>query len=92
MQAYLDRLRAAFAAVPNLHPSSFTPHPSLEPLSQRELEILRLIAQGLSNQEIGDRLCLSLSTIKGHNRQIFEKLQVQRRTEAVARARATGLL
>ena len=61
-------------------------------MSQRELEILRLIAQGLSNQEIGDRLCLSLSTIKGYNRQIFDKLQVQRRTEAVARAREAGLL
>jgi LuxR family maltose regulon positive regulatory protein len=64
----------------------------IEPLSGRELEILRLIAEGLSNQEIADRLYLSLSTVKGHNRQIFDKLQVQRRTEAIARARAAGLL
>src|SRR3982751_5043100 len=46
-----------------------------------------LIAQGLSNHEIGERLFLALDTVKGHNRKIFSKLQVQRRTEAVARAR-----
>jgi LuxR family maltose regulon positive regulatory protein len=66
--------------------------PLVEPLSQRELEILQLIAQGLSNREISERLFLALSTIKGHNRNIFGKLQVQRRTEAVARARELGLL
>lgn len=68
------------------------PQPAIEPLSQRELEILRLIAQGLSNREIGARLVLALDTVKGHNRNIFGKLQVQRRTEAVARARELGLL
>jgi len=64
----------------------------LEPLSPRELEVLRLIEQGFSNQEIADRLFLALSTVKGHTRLIFDKLQVQRRTEAVARARELGLL
>ncbi len=54
--------------------------------------MLELIAQGLSNQEISDRLFLALSTVKGHNQEIFGKLQVQRRTEAVARARDLGLL
>jgi len=63
-----------------------------EPLTQRELEVLRLIAQGLSNREIGERLFLALSTVKGHTRIIFDKLQVHRRTEAVARARDLGLL
>ncbi|HSD83903.1 MAG TPA: LuxR C-terminal-related transcriptional regulator, partial [Anaerolineae bacterium] len=63
-----------------------------EPLSRRELEILKLIAQGLSNREIGERLFLALDTVKGHNRRIFDKLQVQRRTEAIARARELGLL
>ncbi len=66
--------------------------PLIEPLSQRELKILQLIAQGLSNREIGERLFLALDTIKGHNRKIFEKMQVQSRTEAVARARELGLL
>jgi LuxR family maltose regulon positive regulatory protein len=64
----------------------------IEPLSQRELEILQLIAQGLSNREISERLFLALDTVKGHNRSIYGKLQVQRRTEAIARARELGLL
>ena len=66
--------------------------PLVEPLSQRELEVLRLIAQGLSNREIGERLFLALDTVKGHNRRIFGKLLVQRRTEAVAKARSLGIL
>jgi LuxR family maltose regulon positive regulatory protein len=64
----------------------------VEPLSERELEILTLIAQGLSNKEIGERLFIALSTVKGHNGNIFGKLQAQNRTEAVARARELGLL
>ena len=80
---YLRKLMAAFEKVQL---------PSVEPLSQRELEVLRLIAQGLSNQEISLRLYLAVSSVKGHNKRIFEKLQVQRRTEAVARARELGLL
>ncbi len=66
--------------------------PLVEPLSRRELEILGLVAAGLSNGEIGARLFLSLSTVKGHLQRIFGKLQVRRRTEAVARGRARGLL
>ena len=66
--------------------------PLLEPLSPRELEVLHLMAQGRSNQEISEQLFLALSTVKGHNRNIFGKLQVERRTEAVARARELGLL
>jgi LuxR family maltose regulon positive regulatory protein len=50
------------------------------------------MAAGLSNQEMCERLFLALSTVKGHNRTIFGKLQVQRRTEAVARARELGLV
>jgi len=64
----------------------------IEPLSPRELEVLHLMAQGLSNQQMCERLFLALSTVKGHNRTIFGKLQVQRRTEAVARAHELGLL
>ena len=64
----------------------------IEPLSQRELEVLKLIAEGLSNREISERLFVALITVKGHNQRIFGKLQVQRRTEAVARARELGLL
>ncbi|MFS0841092.1 LuxR C-terminal-related transcriptional regulator [Paenibacillus sp. 1P03SA] len=63
----------------------------VEPLSPRETEVLGLIAQGLSNREIAGKLFLALDTVKGHNRRIFEKLHVQRRTEAIARARELNL-
>ncbi|QIN83279.1 helix-turn-helix transcriptional regulator [Rubrobacter tropicus] len=95
---YAGRLLAALEAEEDRsedqsHPPPALPAQSLaEPLSQRELEVLRLIAQGLSNREIGERLFLALITVKGHNRNIFRKLQVRRRTEAVARARELGLL
>jgi LuxR family maltose regulon positive regulatory protein len=68
------------------------PRALIEPLSQRELEVLTLIYKGLSNQEIGQKLFVSLSTVKWHNQNIFDKLDVQRRTEAVARAQALNLL
>lgn len=64
----------------------------IESLSTRELDILRLIQQGNSNQKIGEKLFLSLSTVKWHNQNIFNKLQVKRRTEAVAHALALNLL
>ncbi|MDH5229468.1 MAG: LuxR C-terminal-related transcriptional regulator [Gammaproteobacteria bacterium] len=64
----------------------------IEPLSKRELQVLRLIEQGLSNREISERLYLALSSVKGHNQKIFNKLQVQRRTEAVAKARELSIL
>ncbi|USB33152.1 LuxR C-terminal-related transcriptional regulator [Paenibacillus sp. YPG26] len=66
--------------------------PLIEPLSPRESEVLELIALGLSNPEIAGKLFLALDTVKGHNRRIFEKLQVRRRTEAIARARELNLL
>lgn len=56
-------------------------------ISQRELEVLRLISQGLSNQEIGERLFISESTIKTHVSNLFVKLDVKRRTQAVTRAK-----
>lgn len=64
----------------------------LEPLTERELDVLKLIASGLSNQEIGNTLFLALSTVKGYNQKIFSKLEVQSRTEAAAKARALGLV
>jgi LuxR family maltose regulon positive regulatory protein len=92
---YVGKLLAAFKGeMKDEQPTASVPGSSflIEPLSQRELEILKLIAQGLSNREIGERLFLALDTIKGHNRKIFDKLQVQSRTEAIARARELGLL
>ncbi len=64
----------------------------LEPLSQREHEILVLIKEGLSNREIAQALHLSLETVKWYNQQIFSKLGVNSRTKAVAKAEAYGLL
>jgi NarL family two-component system response regulator LiaR len=52
-------------------------------LSKRELEVLQLMAEGLSNQEIALKLFLSLNTIKTHSAQIFEKMEVKRRTQAI---------
>ena len=92
---YTDKLLAAFQADPRENKDKPDKAPAsalIEPLSQRELEVLRLIAQGLSNQEICERLFLALDTVKGHNRRIFNKLQVQRRTEAIARAHELGLI
>ena len=67
-------------------------HLPLGDFSERELEILRLIQEGFSNQKIGELLFVSLSTVKWHNQNIFSKLDVQRRTEAVARAVKLRLL
>ena len=64
----------------------------VEALSSRELAVLQLIAQGCSNQEISERLFISLHTVKTHARHINSKLAVERRTQAVARAKALGLL
>ncbi|MCI0551721.1 MAG: LuxR C-terminal-related transcriptional regulator [Anaerolineae bacterium] len=95
MRDYIGKLLAAFKAEEQKREDkSYLPaaKPLIDPLSQRELEVLRLIAQGLSNDEISKQLFLALDTVKGHNRRIYDKLQVQRRTEAVARARELGLL
>ena len=64
----------------------------VEPLSERELNVLHLIAEGLTNREIASRLFLSLNTVKAHTRNIYGKLGVHNRTQAVARARALGML
>jgi len=64
----------------------------VEPLSDREIEILALIAEGYTNQEIARELHLSLYTVKSHARNIFSKLGVKNRTEAVSRGRLLGIL
>jgi LuxR family maltose regulon positive regulatory protein len=76
---------------PTLHKKA-GPVPGLvEPLSERELEVLGLIAEGLTNQEIALRLHISLSTVKGHTTNIYGKLGVKSRIQAVAQARSLGL-
>ena len=61
-------------------------------LSKRELEVLELMAEGLSNIEIGNRLFLSLNTVKTHAANLFEKLEVKRRTQAVEAGRRLGII
>lgn len=96
LSGYIERLLAAFSQlVQAQNPKSKIVNPNseiIEPLSERELEVLHLIAQGLSNQEITQKLFVALSTVKGHNLRIFAKLQAKSRTEAVARARELGLI
>jgi LuxR family transcriptional regulator, maltose regulon positive regulatory protein len=92
---YIGKLLAVFAAEQQRDTSESVALPTsslIEPLSRRELEVLHLIAQGCSNQEIANQLSLALDTVKGHNRKIFGKLAVQSRTEAIARAHKLGLL
>jgi len=95
MATYASKLLAAFGTQmsgENRIAVATLPHLPLETFSQRELKILRLIQEGHSNQEISEHLFLSLSTVKWHNQNIFAKLDVQRRTEAVARALELHLL
>ena len=61
-------------------------------LSRRELEVIQLMAEGLSNQEIAGRLFVSLNTIKTHTSRIFEKMDVKRRTQAVEKAKRLSLI
>jgi LuxR family transcriptional regulator, maltose regulon positive regulatory protein len=93
---YLRRLQAAFPAT---EPGQAVPARTAvagiglsEPPSARELEVLDLIAAGLTNRQIAERLYLSLHTVKSHARNIYGKLGVRSRTQAIARGRALGLL
>jgi len=76
-------------------PGNFVPDTALISwleLSKRELEVLGLLAQGHSNQEIAAKLFVSLSTVKTHLQNLFEKLDVKRRTQAVEKARRLNLI
>jgi LuxR family maltose regulon positive regulatory protein len=93
---YVNRLLLAFQSQePGASKPSLLETPVeklVEPLSEREIEVLGLIAQGLSNHSIAARLYLSLNTVKVHTRNIYGKLGVNNRTQAVAQARALGIL
>jgi LuxR family maltose regulon positive regulatory protein len=90
---YLSRLLAAFdPAPPRPRPALPTPNALIEPLSARESEIMRLLALGYSNQKIAARLLIAESTVKRHINNIYGKLQVNSRTQALRRAEELGLL
>ena len=97
--AYLRRLQAAFrprderAVPPQVIPAAEVGAPELaEPLTDRELQVLALLAAGISNQQIASELVVALETVKKHVSHILGKLGAANRTQAVARARALGLL
>ena len=104
--AYIAKLLAAFQAEPAFAPVMFAApalvdapavplpvaQPFMEGLTEREGEVLQLIAQGLTNQEIAERLIISLATVKRHISNIYGKLGVTHRTEALVKAQALALL
>ncbi len=107
LQAYIDRLLSAFpAATADVTPPVALPQspaaqtftsviahsPMVEPLSEREVEVLRLVAAGLSNNQIAERLIVTVGTVKRHLNNIFGKLGVGSRTQALVRAREAKLL
>ena len=63
-----------------------------ESLSERETDVLKLIATGLTNQEIAEKLFISLNTVRTHTKNINSKLDVYSRTQAIARAKKLGLI
>ncbi len=96
-QAYMQLLLAASIEQETTRPNDKKVHPQrsqplVDPLSERELEVLQLIAAGASNEEIAERLVIAIGTVKRHVSNILGKLTVSSRTQAVARAQAIGLL
>jgi LuxR family maltose regulon positive regulatory protein len=93
---YVQQLLLAFPITDPEKDASTIPHADqsglIEPLSDREIEVLQLIAEGLTNPEIAARLYLSMHTIKTHTRNIYGKLDVHNRTKAVDKARTLGIL
>jgi LuxR family maltose regulon positive regulatory protein len=96
LRDYAIRLLSQFHAEPHVVTAAqekVSPTGDLvEPLSQRELEVLHLIALGRTNREIAQQLIVSPGTVKAHTSSIYRKLDVANRTEAVARARQLGIL
>ena len=94
--AYVAKLLAAFGEPESaeMETEPFYPHaqPLIEPLSERELEVLRLLATGLSNPEIADELVVAVSTIRSHCKSIYGKLNVHKRWDAVQRGQELGLI
>ncbi len=95
-EAYVRRLLTAFPIAEWQQPAAVRLQHSksdlLEPLSEREIEVLQRIAEGLTNKDIAAKLFLSLHTVKVHARNIYAKLGVKNRTQAVAKGKALGLL
>ncbi len=89
---YAQKILAAFPAASRASLPDYQQAGLVEPLTERELEVLSLIALGMTNQEIARKLIVAKGTIKAHTGSIYRKLDVSNRTEAVARARQLGIL
>jgi LuxR family maltose regulon positive regulatory protein len=87
---YVVKLLSEFSQDAGAAPAS--QQPLIEPLTDRELQVLRLLAEGLSNRAIAERLVVALGTVKSHTASLYRKLDVTSRTQAVARATELGLL
>ena len=92
MKAYIRTLFSALNREEKPQSSSFIPHPLIEPLSERELEVLRLLRTDLSGPEIAVELSVSVNTIKTHIKNIYSKLNAHCRYEAIERAKQIDLL
>jgi LuxR family maltose regulon positive regulatory protein len=95
LEPYASKLLSAFRGAPaseGVTHSRSSSDTLIEPLSERELQVLHLIAAGASNQEIADNLVISIATVKRHITNLYGKLDVTSRTQAVARARELQML
>jgi LuxR family maltose regulon positive regulatory protein len=94
---YASRLLTAFpqdvrSAIPIEKERTIKKQMLVEPLSEREIEVLRLIAEGWKYQEIAERLVVSINTVRHHTRHVYGKLNVNNRTQAIGRAKELNLL
>lgn len=89
---FVEKLLAAFGTPETPAPTPAVAQPLIEPLSDRELDVLHLLADGQTNQEIAQALCVSVNTVKTHLKNIYGKLGVSSRREAVAQAKDLGLI
>jgi LuxR family maltose regulon positive regulatory protein len=89
---FVDQLLTDAEAETGIRVPSRLVQPLVEPLSDRELEVLRLVADGLTNREIADRLIIGVGTVKTHLHNIYGKLEVRGRTQAVSHARELDLI
>ena len=90
--AFTSQLLSYFSAFQPSQRSSINDLGNIDPLSHREMDVLRLISEGLTNQEIAQKLFLSTNTIKSHSIKIYRKLNVCNRSQAVSKARLLGIL
>ena len=97
--SFIAKLRAALADDASVVPeptdrpiaTQESTQPLIDPLTNRELDVLELLAKRLQNKEIADNLCIAPSTVKAHLRSIYQKLDVDSRQKAVVRATTLGI-